>query len=429
MRYVIVSKDKPLHEVEVELARHGAINIRKANNVNQLFCDVDLATAEKIKSISGIKAREVKEIGPAIFPPVEITPMVEYNPLEEYDQLTESFELLRSYYSPALSGAGLTVAVLDTGIRKNHESLRGKVVHEYDASGSGSTADVWGHGTGVAFIICGGSPGDKHIGVSPGAKVMNIKVLNDAGTGSEETIIDGINHVIDLVKNARFAGSSPLSDSYLNVINISIGGEDDGDTDNPIRIACRTAIEDWGIDVIASSGNSGPGRSTVMVPAAEPLVVAVGGTTTGTVEVWDKSSRGPSEQGETKPDFMAWATDLYLASHLGDDKFDVKSGTSFSAPIISGLTGLIWETIRAQLDPFTAQLYVWRWSEAKAYAPYFCVKPIQGAIAKDNIYGYGSPAGNVMIEQVESGGESTGMETFMNTMPMVMILAMMSGMI
>lgn len=427
MRYTILLKGAPIDKVEKQLIELGAKDITKAHNVGQLFCEADAALAERLKKIPGVVVSPVRIIRPAAMPvPVEVRPAAMMSALAAVDVVTQTFGELRQYYSPPLTGMGLTAAVLDTGIRKTHIALRGKVVYEYNATNSPTTEDMWGHGTGTAYLICGGDIGNEHVGVSPGAKVMNIKVLNDDGIGSDETIVHGINKVIDLVKDARFKGYAPTNEMYPNLINISIGGEDDGNVDDPIRVACRTAIQDWGIDVIAAAGNSGPDRSSIMIPAAEPLVVAVGGTETGTVDVWDRSSRGPTLLGDTKPDFMAWATDLVVASHKSDDGFDVKSGTSFAAPLVSGLSGLVGETIRSQMDAFSAQMYMFRWIDAEAYAPYFCLKPTGAAAVKDNTYGFGSPAGGIMIQQVS---QPTGIEGTFQQMPMIMAMVMMMGMV
>jgi len=78
-----------------------------------------------------------------------------------------------------------------------------------------------------------------------------------------------------------------------NVINISLGGEDDGDPDNPVRVACRQASETYGLDVVAAAGNFGPKMTTIMIPGLWPAVIAVGAIETlGEMVIWDQSSRG-----------------------------------------------------------------------------------------------------------------------------------------
>jgi serine protease AprX len=72
------------------------------------------------------------------------------------ETLSDVFYMLRSYFNPPLTGAGLTVAVLDSGIRKTHQSLRSKIVYEANFTDSPTAGDAFGHGTQVAFVIAGG---------------------------------------------------------------------------------------------------------------------------------------------------------------------------------------------------------------------------------------------------------------------------------
>ncbi|MDP3038527.1 MAG: S8 family serine peptidase, partial [Deltaproteobacteria bacterium] len=137
------------------------------------------------------------------------------------------------------------------------------------------------------------------------------RFIDDNGIGSDESIILGIDKVCDLAEAARKNGLYPTDELYPNVINLSLGGEDDGDPDNPVRIACRQASQVYGLDVIAAAGNFGPKMTTITLPACDPEVIAVGAVETlGEMVIWDKSSRGPTLQGETKPDFVMWGTDL-----------------------------------------------------------------------------------------------------------------------
>jgi serine protease AprX len=316
------------------------------------------------------------------------------------------------------------VAVLDSGVRKTHRSLLNKVVFEANFTDSPSAEDVFGHGTQVAFMIAGGLHGlGEKAGVSPGAAVMNIKVVNDEGIGSDESIILGIDKVCDLAEAARKKGLWPTDDMYPNVINLSLGGEDDGDEDNPVRVACRQASTVYGLDVIAAAGNSGPKMTTIMLPACEPEVIAAGAVETNDeLVVWEKSSRGPTVQGETKPDFVIWGTNLEMASEKSDDGYVTKSGTSFAAPMLAGLTGLLWESGRRAYG----EAWLFRWTEARQFAPYFSTKPAEAPVKKDNAYGYGLPAMGSMI-----GGMSqvtTPTNDMTGVMNMFMMMTTMFGM-
>ena len=415
MRYSIVSKGLSIPQLEAEALKFGAKGVKTTRLLNQVFCELDDSQAKKLAQVPGLKVKPLKE-----YKADQV--LTEAPPVET---LSDVFYLLRSNFTPPLTGAGLTVAVLDSGIRKTHQSLKNKIIHEANYSDSPTPDDIFGHGTQVAFVVAGGMHGlGEKAGVSPSASIMNIKVISDEGIGSDESIILGIDKVCDLAEEARRNGLWPTDDMYPNVINLSLGGEDDGDEDNPVRVACRQASIDYGLDIIAAAGNSGPKMTTVMLPACEPEVIAVGAVeTTGELVIWDKSSRGPTVQGETKPDFVTWGTNLEMASHKSDDEYITKSGTSFAAPMLSGLTGLLWESGRRAYG----EGWPFRWTQAREYALYFSTKPQDAPLKKDNAYGYGLPAMGTMLGQVaETTVPADDMTSAMNML--VMMTTMMSMM-
>lgn len=412
MRYTIVSRGLSLQQMEAEVLKAGATGVKKTRLLNQLFCELTPEQAAALSRVPGLVMKAVK--GVKTDQVLLEAPSVE--------SISDVFYLLRSYFTPPLTGAGLTVAVLDTGIRKSHEAFQGgKIVYEANFTESPGTDDVFGHGTQVAFVVAGGRHAlGQDAGVSPGARLMNIKVIGDDGVATEENVILGIDEVCDLAQQARTNGLLPTGDMYPNVINLSLGGEDDGDLDNPLRVACRQAVEVYGLDVIAAAGNSGPKMTTVMLPACEPAVIAVGALETNVFDIWEKSSRGPTAEGETKPDFALWGTDIRMASSKADDEYVAKSGTSFSAPMLSGLTGLVWESGRRAYGegwPFS-------WYLAREMALYYCVKPSEAPLKKDNSYGYGLPAMSAMLGEVAR--IQTPMEQMVAPMTMMLMAMMMT---
>ena len=414
MRYSIISKGLTPAQLETEALKVGAKDIRRTKLLGQVFCELDRSQAEQLAQVPGLVVKLVKE-----YKTDQV--MTELPPVETFSDV---FYLIRSYFTPPLTGAGLTVAVLDSGIRKSHEALKNKVVYEANFTDSPTPDDIFGHGTQVAFVTAGGmhAMGEK-VGVSPGASIFNIKVISDEAVGTDENIVLGIDKVCDLAEAARKGGLWPTDEMYPNVINLSLGAEDDGDEDNPVRVACRQASVDYGIDVVAAAGNTGPKMTTVMLPACEPEVIAVGAVeTSGELAIWDKSSRGPTAQGETKPDFVLWGTNLEMASHKTDDEYVTKSGTSFSAPMLSGLTGLLWESGRRAYG----EAWPFRWTEVREFALYFSTKPQDAAIKKDNTYGYGLPAMGTMLGQVAQ--VRAPMEETMEMFPMIMMMGMMQQM-
>jgi len=419
VRYVITSKLLSLSQLEAEATKIGAKDITVARLLSQLFCELDQKQADQVSTIPGVVVKPIKEY--------RSDQVVTAVPAEEMvETLWDVFYLLRSYFTPPLTGVGLTVAMLDSGIRKSHQSLRGKIVYEGNFTSSPTSDDVFGHGTQVAFVVAGGvhAP-NQRTGVSPGAKVLNIKVIDDDGNGTDESIILGIDKVCELVDTARKGNLWPTDDMYPNVVNISLGGDDDGDGDNPLRVACRQASQEYGLDVIAAAGNSGPKMTTVMLPACEPEVIAIGAVqTAGELSIWEKSSRGPTVGGETKPDFVLWGTNIEMASHKADDEYLIKSGTSFATPILSGLTGLIWESGRRAYG----ESWPFRWISARDLAPYFCLKPQGAPLKKDNAYGFGFPAMGTMIGSTAGIGTSGTTEMATGILSLG-VIGMMMGML
>ena len=414
MRYSIISKGLTLDRIEVEVKKVGGRDINRTKLLEQIFCELDEEQAKALSRIAGLVVKPLKDFSAhqatTVLPPVQT--------------VADAFYLVRSYFAPPLTGVGLTVAVLDSGIRKSHQSLQNKIVYEANFTSSPSADDIFGHGTQVAFIIAGGmhALGEK-AGVAPGARLFNIKVIGDDGIGNDESVIQGIDKVCQLAQEARTRGLYPTDDMYPNVINISFGGDDDGDPDNPVRAACRKASQNFGLDVVAAAGNFGPKMTTITQPACEPEVIAVGAVETlGELVIWEQSSRGPTKQGETKPDFVMWGTSIEMASEKADDQYVTKSGTSFAAPMLSGLTGLLWESGRRAYG----EGWPFRWVQARQVAPYFCTKPQDAAINKDNNYGFGLPAMGTMLGQMAP--VTTPTQQMMEPFPVLMMMSMMASM-
>jgi serine protease AprX len=117
-----------------------------------------------------------------------------------------------------------------------------------------------------------------------------------------------------------------------------------------------------------------------------------------------------------------WGVDVEAASHLDDESFLTKSGTSFSTPMLSGLTGLLWETGRRAYG----ENWLFRWTEARELGPYYCIKPEDAPVQKGNTYGYGLPAVGTMVGRLASAAPALDVESMMA--PMIM-MAMMIGMV
>jgi serine protease AprX len=423
MRYAIISKGLSLPQIQAECHRLGARNIKVAPVSEQVFCDLEEeAAARRLGEVPGLAVKPVgkvytdqvgapqaPELGAAIYAGSQAA-------------LSSLFYQARASLDPPALGAGFTIAVLDSGIRKTHRSLQGKVVYEVDLVGSGTTDDEFDHGTGVAFLAAGGrhAPGEES-GFAPAAKLMNIKVLDAAGEGTTESVVMGLEEVYALKQQALKLGLPPEEPLYPNTINMSFGAPDDGDPDNPIRVAARQAT-DLGLGVVAAAGNAGPSPGTIMLPAADAEVFAVGALTFVPFQVWSFSSRGPTREEIIKPDVVFFGVDMLTASSKSDTAFEVKSGTSFAAPCLAGGAAVGQEMVSRILGTRVGS------KEAMGALQVLSRKP-QGAPAeKDNDYGWGMPSGDLFLRALRGGVAPQVMESVLPVLGLGMLGMLTTGM-
>lgn len=214
---------------------------------------------------------------------------------------------------PGVTGQGVVVAVIDSGI-SGHAALNNKVIASVSkVTGDPSVADAFGHGTHVAGIIAG-NPGAAltattlyNGGIAPGAQLVNVRVLGANGTGLTSDVIAGIEWAI-----------ANRSTYNIRVINLSLGHPvTEPSATDPLCQALSKAVQ-AGMVVVASAGNAGksadgrPVLGSITSPGNSPLAITVGALNTfGTVNRADDavttySSRGPTRFDlAVKPDLVA----------------------------------------------------------------------------------------------------------------------------
>ncbi|MGW0499125.1 S8 family peptidase [Streptomyces sp. NPDC003007] len=240
-------------------------------------------------------------------------------------------------WSAGYDGKGVKIAVLDTGVDGTHADLKGQVIDAKNFSAAPDTTDKVGHGTHVAAIAAatGAKSGGKYKGVAPGAKILNGKVLDDAGFGNDSEIV---------------AGMEWAAAQGADVVNMSLGGLDTPAID-PMEAAVNKLSEEKGVLFAIAAGNEGGfGEQTVGSPGS-----AAAALTVGAVDDEDKladfSSRGPGMDGALKPDVTAPGVDITAASApgnlIGQDVgekpagYMTISGTSMATPHVAGAAAIL----------------------------------------------------------------------------------------
>jgi len=241
------------------------------------------------------------------------------------------------------TGKGIIIGIIDTGIDYMHPALGGgigsnkKVLGGYDfVNNDSDPMDDNGHGTRVAGIAA--ANGGGFMGVAPDARLMAFKVLNAQGVGQFSWIIAAIERALD-------PDGNPSTNDGVHVINLSLGGV--GDPGDPLSQAVDNASS-LGVVCVAAAGNqgyvNGPRYQTIVSPGTARKALTVGATDKSDMMALF-SSKGPTTWTYSiKPDVVAPGVDIN-APNLGGGS-QSGSGTSWSAPLVTGAAALLLELHR-----------------------------------------------------------------------------------
>ena len=249
----------------------------------------------------------------------------------------------RRYLSSVLwekgfSGAGIRVAVFDTGLSARHPHFK-RIRERSNWTDNDTLDDEIGHGTHVAGVIAGHF--SDCLGFAPDAELFVFRVFNTRQLSFTSWFLDAFNYAIQ---------------SRVHVLNLSIGGPDFHDRPFVDKVQEMSAN---GITVVSAIGNDGPLYGTLNNPADQMDVIGVGGLNADD-SVAHFSSRGmttwelPHGYGRVKPDVVAFANGVMGSKIPSGCK--AQTGTSVASPVVAGAVVLLASSIpeerrAAELNP------------------------------------------------------------------------------
>ena len=361
---------------------------RLGGKINKLHQNMALATIEVPRSrIRELAAEtDVEYVSPD-------RPTMAFGHIETTTGAEQARKLSSSLTT--IDGTGVGIAVIDSGVDSNHKLIRSSKTHPgltayTDFVGTNAIVDRYGHGTYVASLAIGSNALSNGVyeGIAPNANLINLKVLNDNGTGFTSSMIAAIDWCI--INKTTY---------NIRVINLSVGTPaKDSYKNDPLCLAVRRA-HTAGIVVVVAAGNEGKDRygnkiyGGIHSPGIDPSVITVGATNTFSTDkrsddkIATYSSRGPTRgyygdgvgvkhyDNLIKPDLVAPGNKLIGASSDnpgGDDNFNnlilsapalavdptqkvedrmmYLSGTSAATPIVAGAAALLLE-VNPNLTP------------------------------------------------------------------------------
>lgn len=250
---------------------------------------------------------------------------------------------LKPLYDKNITGRGVTVAVLDTGLYPHKDFfVPGKRICDFRdfVQGRERVYDDNGHGTHVSGIIASGGrlPGGQRIGIAPEATLLPLKVLDAGGSGKLSNMLEAIEWIL------RFQHQYGI-----RLVNISVGMpvRNRSNPEKDVLVEKVEQLWDAGMTVVVAAGNEGPSQYTVTSPGVSKKVITVGALDREMM-LGKKRSPGTRYSGcgpvpgscVCKPDVVAPASGI-LSCDNRSGAYRKRSGTSMATPVVTGTLALL----------------------------------------------------------------------------------------
>jgi subtilisin family serine protease len=378
-RFVPDWYDVPVAARYVDGVRSTGASVRQVSKwLNAVSVMADLSTAARIATLPYVqsitpvgRAQRLEPVGPTRPVPTQETPPTpfEREPLQGTAPLARGNLAALSLdppgtYGPSLTqlnginaraaqdsgytGAGVVVAMFDTGFNKGHDAtIQLKRIAEYDfvfgdgetANQAGDLSSQWDHGTGTWSVLGGYKPGQQ-IGPAYNASFLLAKTEDERS----ETPVEEDNWLA-AVEWADSIGCDVISSSlgYFIFDNPTFNhtyAQEDGKTVPVTKAAALAARR--GIVVANSMGNAGPATGSISPPADADSILSVGAVDNTNV-LASFSGRGPTADGRGKPEVVAQGVFTSWAVASNNSSYAAASGTSLSTPLIGGAAAQIRE--------------------------------------------------------------------------------------
>ncbi len=320
----ILSIHRNVKEVILELVNRNSEDIF-SREFTVLFNGITIGEIpdvilEKIKNLPNVKD---------IIPDCKITVTLNDSvPLINADDVWDLYDEC----GESITGLGVTVAVIDTGLDYNHPDLKDNFVDGYDfVNNDNDPMDDNGHGTHCAGIIAGtGMASDfRFVGVAPNAKLYIYKAMDDRGSGYASWFIESMERAVDPNMDGDFS-------DHVDVMSIS-AGDSSGYPDDVLSVAADNAA-DLGVVVVVAAGNGGPSYDSISSPGCAQKVICVVATDKKG-EIATFSSRGSDSTETVKPDVVA--PGVGITSTWPGGAYRALSGTSMACPHVAGIVPLL----------------------------------------------------------------------------------------